>query len=93
MPTPGRPQSDFSVHHEAIDGFADGSGRVVGMGAMTMPFPLGPGVTLEGIAVGDVVEITFPVWWGKGGPDYHVSKVVKLPGETALEFRPARPAK
>ena len=93
VPTPGRPQSDFQVRHEAIDTFADGSGKVVGMGSMAMAFPLAPGVTLEGIAVGDIVEITFPVWWGKSGPDYHVTKIVRLPADTKLEFRRAQPPK
>ncbi len=93
VPTPGRPQSDFQLRHEAIDTFADGSGKVVGMGSMTMAFPRAPGVSLDGIAVGDIVEITFPVWWGKSGPDYHVTKIVKLPADTPLEFRAARPPK
>ncbi|MFN0012129.1 MAG: hypothetical protein ACKVS8_10860 [Phycisphaerales bacterium] len=89
--TPGRPQSDFKVHHEAIDTFADGAGKVVGMSAMVMPFPLGPGVTADGVAVGDIVEITFPVWWNAAGPEYHLTKIVKLPADTKLEFRAAKP--
>ncbi len=93
VPTRGRPQSDFQLHHEAIDNFADGSGKVVGMNSMTMSFPLGPGMALEGIAPGDIVEITFPVWWGKVGPDYHVTKIVKLRADTKLEFRKASPPK
>lgn len=91
VPVPGRPQTEFQVHHEAIDNFADAEGKVVGMGAMVMGFPLGPGVTLDGLAVGDMVELTFPVWWKDGAPDYFVTAIRKLPPETTLEFRPAKP--
>lgn len=91
----GRPQSAFRLRHEAIDDFADGSGRTVGMGAMIMEFALDPAVSLAGLAKGDVVALTFTVWW-KGQaparyPDYRVTKVERLPADTPLEFRAARP--
>lgn len=91
LPDPARPQSEFQVHHEAIDDFKNGDGVVVGMGAMVMPFALGPGVTLEGFGEGDLIELTFPVWWDDSIPTYHASKIVKLPAGTLLEFRAARP--
>jgi hypothetical protein len=92
LPEPGRPQTEFQVEHEAIDNFKNQSGLVVGMNAMIMPFPLGPGVTLDGFNIGDTVEITFAIWWDGPGPEYHATRVVKLPAETKLEFRAARPA-
>lgn len=91
----GRPQSAFRLRHEAIDDFVDGSGRTVGMGAMIMEFALDPAVSVVGLAKGDVVALTFTVWW-KGQaparyPDYRVTKVERLPADTPLEFRAARP--
>jgi len=91
----GRPQSAFRLRHEAIDDFVDGSGRTVGMGAMIMEFALDPTVSVAGLAKGDVVTLTFTVWW-KGQaparyPDYRVTKVERLPADTPLEFRAARP--
>ena len=88
---PSRPQSEFRIHHEAIDDFANADGRVVGMGSMTMGFPLGPGVKTDGLKAGDIVEITFPVWWKGGASDYYISTIRKLPPETKLDFRAARP--
>lgn len=66
----GLPSADgkrfLSMHHEAIPDFADKSGKVVGMKEMVMPFPgLAPGVSLEGFAVGDAVEVTFEVRWNE----------------------------
>ncbi len=91
LPVPGRPQTEFQVHHQAIDDFIDGSGKAVGMNAMIMSFPLGEGVSLKYLTVGDKIEITFPVWWKDGVPDYHVRQIKKMPADTALEFRAARP--
>lgn len=91
LPVPGRPQTEFQVHHQAIDDFIDGRGQAVGMNAMIMSFPLAEGVSLKDLAIGDKVEITFPVWWEDGVPDYHVRQIKKMPADTALEFRAARP--
>ncbi len=98
----GRPQSAFRVKHEAIDNFADGTGKIVGMGAMVMEFPLppqphGPEINSANLKRSDKVEITFAVWW-KGEPpirypDYLVTALKRLPADTALEFRPAKPPK
>lgn len=91
IPIDGEPQTEFRVHHEAIDNFKNQSGLVVGMSAMTMPFPLGPGVRLDGVGVGDHVELTFAIWWDQEAPEYHITRLRKLPAETKLEFREARP--
>ncbi|MGE3109995.1 MAG: copper-binding protein [Phycisphaerales bacterium] len=92
LPDPAKPASEFRVHHEAIDTFADSTGKVVGMGAMTMPFPLKDKSLLEGLQVGDVVQMTFEDFY-KPRRRYFVTKIEKLPADTALEFRDARPAK
>ena len=91
LPIEGEPQTEFRVHHEAIDNFKNASGLVVGMNAMSMPFPLGPGVKLDGVAVGDLVELTFAIWWDETAPEYHVTRLRKLTPDTRLEFREARP--
>ena len=90
LPDPANPASDFQVRHEAIDNFVDGNGKVVGMGAMVMPFPLAEGVSLEGLKAGDVVEVDFAVWW-KPRRHWEATRVEKLPADTTLEFRPAQP--
>lgn len=85
LPDPAKPLSEFRVKHEAIDNFVDASGEVVGMGVMEMPFPLAEGVSLEGVEAGDVVEVTFAVWW-EPRRHYEATKVVELPGDTELDF-------
>lgn len=90
VPDAEHPGSRFEVRHEAIDNFVDAEGKVVGMSAMVMPFPLAQGVTLNGIEPGDKVEVTFAVWW-KPRRHYEATKVVELPSDTELHFRPARP--
>lgn len=90
MPDQVKPGADFRIKHEAIDTFANAEGKVVGMGAMVMPFPLGPGVRLDGLALGDIVEVTFSVWWTPS-IKWHVTSMKKLPAETELVFRAAQP--
>lgn len=90
LPVAGSPTSDFQVRHEAIDNFVDSNGHVVGMGAMVMPFPLDEGVSLAGLRTDDVVEVTFAVWW-EPRLLWKATKVEKLPSDTPLEFREARP--
>jgi hypothetical protein len=80
----------FYVRHEAIDDFKDTEGAVVGMDAMTMQFPLSDPSLLEGLAVGDKVELTYLVDW-QGDPMQDVGAVTRLSPEVELEFREARP--
>ena len=51
-------QRELLVKHEEIPEYRDRSGKVVGMMAMTMPFYLAQTLSLEGVAVGDTVELT-----------------------------------
>jgi Cu/Ag efflux protein CusF len=80
----------FYVRHEAIDDFKAADGSVIGMDAMTMRFPLSDPALLDGLAVGDKVEITYEVDW-HGQPMQQATKVTKLPPETELVFREANP--
>lgn len=85
LPEPGNPASEFRVHHEAIDDFRHADDSPAPMKSMTMPYPLGPGVSLEDLAVGDVVEFTFDVQW-EPSPGMGVTAIKKLPAETELLF-------
>lgn len=61
LPDPGNPAAELIIRHEPIPSFMSG-GEVVGMGAMTMPFPsIKPDVSLDGFAVGDAISLTFEV--------------------------------
>ncbi|MEM1167059.1 MAG: copper-binding protein [Planctomycetota bacterium] len=54
---------DLQVRHELIPDFRETLNQDPpgGMPAMTMPFPLGEGVSLDGLQPGDHVELTFDV--------------------------------
>lgn len=87
LPDPKRKGSpDLELHHESVPSLKDRDGTVVGMGEMTMPFPLAEGVTLEGVSVGDKLEVTFSVDWSRA-PVHRVTAWKKLPPETELDFR------
>ena len=75
----------LTITHEAIDGFRDASGQVVGMVTMTMDFAVGDGVPLEGIAAGDKIEFEFEVWW-KPAPGFQITSIKGLPADTELEL-------
>jgi len=87
LPDVKKPSSNLSIHHEAIPSFT-ANGKVVGMAEMTMPFPLAPGVSLEGLAVGDVVSFTMEV---REQPrmNYRVTRITKLPPDTKLDLKAA----
>ncbi len=57
LPGQGLGKDEILIKHQEIPEYRDESGKVVGMMAMTMPFYLTPGLTLDGIAVGDQVEL------------------------------------
>ena len=74
---------DLELKHEAIPMFISINGEPIGMQAMQMPFPLGEGVSIEGIKVGDKVEFMFEVDWD---PGYFIVSISALPDETELDF-------
>ena len=88
LPSADRPGSDLMVRHEAIDDFVDGTGQIVGMDSMVMPFRVDPAVSLQGLAVGDPIALRFAMDWEK--PSLRVESVERLPPGTALRFGPAR---
>jgi hypothetical protein len=57
LPGKGLAQDELLVKHQEIPDYRDQSGKVVGMMAMTMPFYLAPGVSTEGLTIGDAVEL------------------------------------
>lgn len=80
---------ELSLRHEAIHEFVDRSGAVVGMNAMVMPFPVEPGVSLDGLAAGDKVRFRFAVDWSRNR--FAIESLEKLPAETTLEYGEAHP--
>jgi hypothetical protein len=89
-PSPVAAGTQVLVRHEAIDDFVDATGKVVGMGAMVMPFDVAPPVAAKDLAVGDKVEIRFTMDWK--GPRLRIDRIERLPPGTALRFGPARTA-
>ena len=79
------PDHAMMIQHEAIKDFKNPDGEVIGMMSMTMPFPVGPGVSLEGIQPGDTVQFTFELRW-KGKPPFQLTSIQKLPADTKLDF-------
>ena len=71
------PTGLLHLNHEPLPTFRDREGKVVGMGQMTMPFGYAPGVAVGDLVVGDLVEITFDVNWGRQ-PTMRVNKLRKV---------------
>jgi Cu/Ag efflux protein CusF len=92
LPDPASGDRSLTLAHEAIDNFAGRDGKVTGMDPMTMPFTVAQGVSLDGIAVGDVVEFKLRVDWEAEGEPTEITEVKELPPGTQLVFREAKPA-
>jgi Cu/Ag efflux protein CusF len=60
---PAAGSRELFIKHEAVPGFKDESGKVVGMEGMAMPFAVAEGVALEGLAPGDAITFTLEVAW------------------------------
>jgi len=85
VPGGGGPTDQLRIHHEAVPDFVGIDGDVVGMSAMTMPFPTADSVDVASLAPGDKVEFTLDVRW-EGTPGYQISQLRKLPPDTQLEL-------
>ena len=85
LPDPSVEGSELMVRHEPIPDFKNAKGEVVGMDTMTMPFPVSEDVSLDGIAVGDKVELTFEVQF-QPATSFVTTEVAKLPLDTELDF-------
>jgi hypothetical protein len=93
LPSPDNFRAELRIHHEHIAEFRGKSGEVhvnpdgvPGMKAMDMPFPsLGPGVSLEGLEIGDKVEFELTV---SHHPriTYAITRLSKLPPETEISY-------
>ena len=93
MAAPGTPSSQLVIEHEPINDFENPDGSR-GMATMSMPFMVGAGVSLAGLAVGDGVEFDLAVWYGADGKtieSYAVTRIKKLPAGTELHFGAAVP--
>ncbi len=84
--------TQLQVRHEAIPTFVDKDGTVVGMKAMTMPFPLGPGISTEGFAVDDAVMMTFDVDYTREGMPHQVTQLEHTTPPPTAPPTPAPPA-
>jgi len=79
---------DLAIHHEALTAFYNREGKDVGMGVMVMDFPsIAPGVSLEGLAVGDAVVFDFDVDWSSQDV-WTVTRLKRLPNDTPLDLTP-----
>jgi Cu/Ag efflux protein CusF len=81
--TPGGPV--VAIHHEPIPTFANRAGKAVGMKEMVMDFPVDPALSIDTLAIGDVVKATFVVDWSKS-PAHRLTAVEKMPPETPLNL-------
>jgi Cu/Ag efflux protein CusF len=87
---PAQGSGDFYLEHEAIDNYVARSGKVEGMDSMTMPFPVGENVSLEGIQPDDIVEVQLHIDWEADRP-VEITAIRELPRDTQLDFRAANP--
>ena len=85
MPGDG-PNEQFRIRHEPMPDFRDAAGEPDPMPAMTMPFPPGEGVSLDGLAVGDKVSFEFSVVWATEHAGWTLTSIEKLPEDTQLDF-------
>ena len=75
LPTAERPE--ILLQHEAVPGFRDENGKVVGMDAMTMPFALASGVSVEGLTVGDKVSFTLETRWELDREPVRITRIAR----------------
>lgn len=85
LPSPKNPAAELQIHHEPISEFVNANGTV-GMPSMIMPFPVGSGTSLDGLAVGDPVEFDFAAWTTPGNRHYEARRIRKLPADTKLDL-------
>lgn len=88
LPTAERPE--ILLQHEAVPGFRDENGKVVGMDAMTMPFPLAPDVPLTGLAVGDAVLFTLEVRWSDDRQPVRITRIARAGQIRSIDLEDGR---
>lgn len=77
---------EILIQHEPVPEFTNAEGIVVGMNVMIMPFPVSPGVSVEGMAVGDPVEFEWAVWWTSAARGWEIRAITALPKDTPLNL-------
>jgi copper binding protein CusF len=80
------------LYHEPIDDWVGRDGKHDGMDTMAMPFPVAGSVPLAGVAANDKVEVTLHVDW-TADRAIEITRLRKLPADTRLVFRSARPGR
>ena len=90
LPGADEPAPELQARHEAIPSFVEKLGDPpTGMRAMTMPFPIGPGLDLSGLQVGDKVDLTFEVDYSLDTglvTEWRATAIKPLAPETELQF-------
>lgn len=84
---PSASEDYLRVRHEPLPEYRAPDGKL-GMPAMTMAFPTGDGVSLEGLEPGDKVSITFRVIYKDNHHPlrYFATRIEELPADTELDF-------
>lgn len=80
----GAAYNEFMVHHEQIPDYVSISGSL-GMNEMVMPFPVPDKSVLDGLAVGDKIELTFGEVF-KPRHEMGVISIKKLPADTVMSL-------
>ena len=83
----GEQSEELDIHHEAIPTYKHRDGQVRGMDAMVMTFAPASGTSLQGLAVGDPVQMTFEVRWDEH-PALVIRQIQELQPDTQLGFEP-----
>ncbi len=77
-------RGELMVRHEAIPGFVDRSGQVVGMDAMVMEFEVEQAVVPRDLAPGDKGALRLVMDWDH--PPVTIERIERLPATTELRF-------
>jgi Cu/Ag efflux protein CusF len=87
---PDNPEGALRIHHEAVNDFRDTLDQPDPMNAMTMPFTLAPGVSLDTLKVGDKIRFEWEVNWD--AQIHRIKSITKLPPDTVLTYAKATTA-
>lgn len=77
--------AEMMIFHEALPGFADAQGEVVGMPAHPMSLQVGEGVDVAQIEAGDLIAFELCVQWQPTARSW-IEGVTKLPADTELDL-------
>ena len=93
IPVEGDPSSALKIRHQQIPNFKNKDGEITvsssgiaGMSSMTMEFPLGQGMNLDGFNIGDKVSFTFQVNWGGSRVAWEVTQIGKIDPSTVIDY-------